>query len=137
LSPYKWESVGASPLNSAGGGMSTTSNVFVSFTGGPSIVVPRSGEYRIWGTIFMATQAAGLSGLQGGLAVNGVVQGTTAGGQAYVVAQTTFDGGVMPFEIPLLALAAGATLTMKVATSGAMSTQFQAGCLNVEPFRVQ
>jgi hypothetical protein len=138
LSPYKWESVGASPLDSGpGGGISTTSNVPVALTGGPTVVVPRDGDYRAWGVIFMAQQAAGVTGLQGALAANGVVLGTAAIGQAYIIGQTTFDGGVMPYEIPFVTFGAGWTLAMKVATSGSMNSQFGPATINLSPIRIR
>lgn len=119
------------PISTARAGeRETESSVKVALTGGPEIVIPREAQYMIFLTIVAQTRAEGLTTLEAEIWVNGVLTG--AGDWAFIVGRNQFDGGIIVGFVNL-ALKTGDKVTVAVATSGKVKSNFNTAGLFAIP----
>lgn len=101
------------------GSIVTSSSAAVSLTSGPSLIIPASGRWEIGLSVFMQSQAEGLTGMESLILKNG----TSIGLWLYMVSYKTFEGGTVYRALPAEFIAKD-VLTVAVSTSAKISTSF-------------
>lgn len=138
-SAYKWESVGSqSPLMANVQGGDTTTTTFSTFadtspTAGPSITVPRAGDYI---AIFSAN---GVNSVANSGAISTVKPGASAELDAFLavhVSSTAAATGVLAKETWMLGLAASAIIKMRYCALTSGTATFDRRVLTVRPIRI-
>jgi hypothetical protein len=137
-SAYKWEFIGGTELRSptlgaSAGSISTSSLSFVDITGGPTLTVPRSGEYLIAYEVFgqNTTYTAPYNLLcQALFSSSGALLS-----QTFFVAVATFNGGWAHIS-DRKALVAGETVKLQVKGTGTHTSAFYGLWLSIIPVRV-
>lgn len=132
---YKWKFVGGGSLQSGpAGSLSTSSTAFVDLTSGPTLTLPRAGDYIIsWGFLSAANNGtAGTYNMYGGLNVGG-----TLVSQVAVVSVAAFGGGPIVGLQKVTGVAASALVKLQcMIQSGGQPSTFQNGWLRADPVRV-
>jgi hypothetical protein len=135
-SAYKWEYIGGAPL-SAGpvgslSGFTTTS--WTRFTAGPSILVPRNGEYLVEFGLFTQAHAGGAYNITAAIGEAGV--GAPGPSISFVPDGTGPFAGANISGMMKATFGAGKTYSFYVQVSAAITTSFEFGWIKLTPVRV-
>jgi hypothetical protein len=132
---HKWEFVGggelvAGPLGSSG---TITQTTFINLAGGPQILIPIVGDYRIaWGCYAQQMGAGGAAQISAAIGANGA---NITPNPASLVPNGQFQGGDIARTQRFNNLAANTAITIMVAAA-ANSYQFMNGWIAIQPIRV-
>jgi hypothetical protein len=133
-SALKWEFIGGAPLFGSSGSMTVTATGAVALTGGPSIAVPRTGDYEV--DIANSVSINSASSQYAPTQLNGSV----AGGLPISCSTSPYTGAfaaVTAFGQGVLSNFAPQTLNLIVSiANGTVSTNFGPGMIRVVPRRI-
>lgn len=130
-SSYKWEFVGGSKLQTTfAGDITTESSSGVALTGGPSIVIPLSGNYSL--DLSISTVGGGVNTI----AIAQIYQNSTATSASLEHTITTSDQSLHRGQSVVDEILTGETLTVKVSNANSSSTRFVSAIISAIPIRV-
>jgi len=131
-SAYKWEFIGGAPIAPPlGGSMASGATTWTNLVGGPTIVVPRSGEYLAGAGMKVSWPNGTLNDVS--MRINGTTSGSL--NVQTVTGQNLYDGRMIVLEEPRGG-AAGETLTIQVQAGSNAGTNYNAAWLTLFPKRV-
>lgn len=134
VSSFKWEFIGGSSLSAGpAGDITTAATSYVAMTGGPTIVLPFSGDYDIeLTTSHIANQASS------GYSTSDVQANTTDTGPSVTFVFQNATGQAIDLfkSIRVNSLTVGQTLNVKVYCANGGSNRFVNARLRIRPIRV-
>ena len=133
-SAYKWEFVGGAPITVGPvGSMATTSTAWIALTNGPTVALPRAGDYILqWGTRGQAQNnvTADISARSWNGSVSGAGSTVVTGGTSnYLTGNTAVTER-------WLGQAAATALSLQVALTAGGSATYEKAWMSLTPVRV-